>query len=114
MQPFSIVKEAKMYVIGYRIRCMKFSAKPTEFLTLIIYKLLKIEVYWSLLIRIIKLNYILYYRNRFMMKAFALLTLVICFFSHSTYCKIGVMADTIQTATLNVLSHKVWLILGIL
>ncbi len=35
-----------------------------------------------------------------MMKAFALLTVVICFFSHSAYSKIGVIADTLQTATL--------------
>ncbi len=38
-----------------------------------------------------------------MMKAFALFTLAICFFSHSAYSKIGVIADTLQTATLKCL-----------
>ena len=36
-----------------------------------------------------------------MIKAFALLTIVICFFSHSAYCKIGVTTSNIPpTATL--------------
>ncbi len=38
-----------------------------------------------------------------MTKAFALLTLFICFFSHSAYSKIGVAADNYQA----VFSHKV-------
>ncbi len=38
-----------------------------------------------------------------MIKAFVLLTLVICFFLHLAYCKIGLAADTLQTATLKCL-----------
>ncbi len=38
-----------------------------------------------------------------MIKTFPLLTLIICFFPHSAYCKIGVATNTLQTATLKCL-----------